>query len=151
MRLWATGRSHIFRPLAALAAVVFVSIMLLQLLLVNVVRKEIDDRLADLAAQQETITNGRLETRFVHLRALASFIFADETNRAAADYIKQDAHLSSMDCVGATAIDGRIILGTSLPETAMVHLQEAYYGHSVAEYVRLGDSDYSAAPILMTN
>lgn len=148
MRLWATGRSHIFRPLAALAAVVFVSIMLLQLLLVNVVRKEIDDRLADLAAQQETITNGRLETRFVHLRALASFIFADETNRAAADYIKQDAHLSSMDCVGATAIDGRIILGTRLPETAMVHLQEAYYGHSVAEYVRLGDSDYSAALLL---
>ncbi|MDO4204591.1 MAG: EAL domain-containing protein [Selenomonadaceae bacterium] len=148
MRLWATGRSHIFRPLAALSAVVFVSILLLQLLLVNVVRKEIDDRLADLAAQQEDIVTGRLETQFVHLRALASFIMAGSSHQGMASYIKQDKHLSSMNYVGAAAIDGSIIFGHRLPETAKVHLKDAYYGHAVAAYVRAGDTDLSTALLM---
>ena len=148
MRLWATGRSHIFRPLAALAAVVFVSIILLQLLLVNVVRKEIDDRLADMAAQQEDVINGRLETYFVHLRALASFLLADNSRRAMEVYISQDEHLSHMGYIGAASIDGREIFGSQLPETARSFLQDAFHGHRVAEYVRAGEASQTTSLLL---
>lgn len=148
MRLQIAGRSHIFRPLAALAAVFFVSITLMQVILVNGVRREIDARLADAAAAQSDRLDGRLEDRLSHLKALGIFALASGSPEQVSEYIQNDEYLASLKNLGAAGIDGGLVFGAQLPEAAKLCLETAYHGHPVVEYARWGDGDMAASLLL---